>query len=164
VRVVRDYVRRLSYDRRDPAGREDDHDFDAYPVNMIYNGEIPEAMPICDAMDLDRGQTDEPEDALLCFAVYRITPKRGIPWDIVEAFDNRLRSETLENLLWASGYTGDNAPGGRKFMNFWQQYLTPEQAKSFEEDPAVSYSLVPSEIRGCLRSTGVACKTATGTW
>ncbi|EHK97407.1 hypothetical protein M7I_6822 [Glarea lozoyensis 74030] len=150
TRTVKEYVIELSYER--VPGQ------DGGPVNVVYNGEDPaESCPVPGSSGdgVSRRQNDESEVAKPCLVLYRINTNRKMPWDIVEAFDKRLKRETNEASLYKSGYWGDKTPGGRKFMFYWQQYLTTEQVESYKKDPATYRNIPPNHINWIFAGIGV---------
>lgn len=61
---------------------------------------------------------------------YHISPMEQ-PWEVLNAFSERLRRETDPNTLFISEIPK------YKVLQFWFQYLTPEQVDTYRKDPAV---------------------------
>jgi hypothetical protein len=132
ARTVKEYVIELSYERI--PGQ------DGGPVNVVYNGEDPVAscpVPGSSGSGVNPRQTDESENFKGCQNYYRIFPRTGTSWDLVEAFMERLKKETDEKTLRIHGSVISKSPE-KRFVIYWAQWLTSDQAEGYKADPIVS--------------------------
>ncbi|EPE32989.1 Subtilisin-like protein [Glarea lozoyensis ATCC 20868] len=78
-------------------------------------------------------EVDKPSTTL-----YHISPKKGIPQQIINEFTEKLEKETDPGTLWTNGFEDE-------FVVFWAQYLTPEQESFYKTEPAVETIKDPSK-------------------
>ncbi|CAG8955519.1 hypothetical protein HYFRA_00009472 [Hymenoscyphus fraxineus] len=69
-------------------------------------------------------------------AIYDIHARQDVPWTLITAFTERLKNETKAETLYIEQLEA------AQLIIYWRQYLTPEQAEEYKQDPAVG-AVVP---------------------
>ncbi|CAG8978649.1 hypothetical protein HYALB_00009465 [Hymenoscyphus albidus] len=75
-------------------------------------------------------------------AIYDIHARQDVPWEVTTAFTERLKNDTKPETLYIA--QSEMA----KVVICWRQYLTPEQAEEYKQDPAVRITILKCASAG----------------